>query len=183
MVSKKRLYLQFLQNIISWESAISTPGTSSWLRQTCLKAMGVNAKGSVWIGENTWFVNPDRLVLGSSVAIGEASRIACHAPVVIGDNFLAASGLYIDSGFHDVNTLVPSESPIIIGNRVWCGMKVTICSGVSIGDDVVIGAGAVVTRSIPSGWLAVGIPAKPIKRIERSDTDRVWTKADALGIK
>jgi maltose O-acetyltransferase len=173
MLSKKRLYIHLLQSIISLEAAVSTPGTPSWFRVLCLKAMGIKVKDSIWVSENTWFVNPEKLTLGREVCIGEASRIICHAPISIGDQFLGAAGLYIDSGSHDVNTLLPSSAPITIGNRVWCGMRVTICAGVSIGDDVVIGAGSVVTKSLPSGYLAVGVPAKPIRKLERANIDTI----------
>lgn len=180
VLSKKRLYINLLQTVISWEAANSTPGTSSWLRVFCLRAMGIKVSPPVWIGENTWFVNPHNLTLGQGVSIGEASRIVCHAPIIIGDNFLAAAGLYIDSGSHDINTLTPSSSPITIGNYVWCGMRVTICSGVSIGENVVIGAGSVVTKLLPSGYLAVGAPAKQVRKLERGDINELWTHADDL---
>lgn len=180
MLSKKELYLQILENLISWESSVSTPGTSSWLRKQCLQAMGVKLTGeAVWVGENTKFINPDRLTLGDNVCIGESSVLASYAPVSIGDNFLSGVGLYINSGSHDVDTLKPSHAPITIGDRVWCGMRVTICAGVTIGNDVVIGAGAVVTRSIPDGWLAVGVPAKPIRVLDRDDQD-VWSLIEAF---
>lgn len=175
MLSKQKLFIKILQNIISWESSISTPGTSSWLRKVCLKAMKVKLEPPVFIGEETRFINPHQLTLGRNVAIGSSSLIACYAPIYIGNNFISAPGLYINSGSHDINSLKPSASPITIGKRVWCGMRVTICSGVTIGDDVVIGAGSVVTRSIPSGYLAVGVPAKPIKKIDRKETDHVWS--------
>ena len=98
-----------------------------------------------------------------------------HAPIFIGDDFISSSGLYINSGTHDVNTLMPSYEPIKIGNRVWCGMRVTICAGVSIGDDVVIGAGALVTKSLPSGYLAYGVPAKPVRKLERGNIESLYS--------
>ena len=175
MLSARRFYEQLLQNLISMESSVSRPGTSSHLRLFCLKAMGVKVSAPVWVAQNTCLINPHKLTLGQRVNIGEGSKIVCHAPIVIGDDFSSSCGLYINSGSHDLNTLAPLLSTIEIGNRVWCGMRVTICSGVSIGDDVVIGAGAVVTKSIPSGYLAYGIPAKPIRKLERTDIDGLWS--------
>jgi maltose O-acetyltransferase len=137
--------------------------------------MGVKVSDPVWIAQDTCFINPHKLTLGKRVNIGEDSKIVCHAPIIIGDDFSSSCGLYINSGSHDINTLVPSLSTIEIGNRVWCGMRVTICSGVSIGDDVVIGAGAVVTKSLPSGYLAYGVPAKPVRKLERADLDSLWS--------
>jgi acetyltransferase-like isoleucine patch superfamily enzyme len=182
MLSARRLYEHLLQSLISLESAGSRPGTSSYLRLFCLRAMGVKVSPPIWIAQDTWFLNPHKLTLGQRVGIGEGSKIMCHAPIIIGDDFLGASGLYINSGTHDINTLVPSVSTIKIGNRVWCGMRVTICSGVSIGDDVVIGAGAVVTKSLPSGYLAYGVPAKPVRKLERVHIDGLWSPFDELNL-
>jgi serine acetyltransferase len=51
---------------------------------------------------------------------------------------------------------------------------VTICAGVEIGDDVVIGAGSVVTKSLASNCIAYGVPAKPVRSLERPER-RVWS--------
>lgn len=174
MFSAKKIYELILQRIISIESAISVPGTSSNLRLICLRAMGVQVTSPIWIAHNLWILNPQQLTLGRGVCIGEDSQIVCHAPVAIGNDFICSSGLYINSGSHNINTLMPEISPINIGNRVWCGMRVTICAGVSIGDDVVIGAGSVVTKNIPSGYLAYGVPAKPVRKLERTEKDELW---------
>jgi maltose O-acetyltransferase len=55
--------------------------------------------------------------------------------------------------------------PIIMGDRVWLGGGVIVCPGVTIGDDVVVGAGAVVTRDLPNGVVAAGNPARVIRTI------------------
>ena len=56
-------------------------------------------------------------------------------------------------------------APIRIGRRVWIGANVVITKGVTIGDNSVIAAGAVVTRDIPANVVAGGVPAKVIKEI------------------
>ena len=55
-----------------------------------------------------------------------------------------------------------TTAPIIIGDDVWLGSKSVVLKGVSIGKGAVVGAGAVVTRSLPSGVIAVGAPARVI---------------------
>ena len=56
--------------------------------------------------------------------------------------------------------------PIVIGDDVWIGCGAIINPGVTIGDNVVIGSGSIVTRDIPSNSLAVGTPARVIRKLE-----------------
>lgn len=62
------------------------------------------------------------------------------------------------------------SSPIVIGDNVWIGGGVIICPGVTIGDGTTIGAGSVVTKDIPARCVAVGNPARVVKRIEEDGT-------------
>jgi maltose O-acetyltransferase len=64
-----------------------------------------------------------------------------------------------------------SAQPITIGRNVWIGGAVVVCPGVTIGDDTVVGAGAVVTRDLPSGVLAAGNPARVVRSIAESSRD------------
>jgi len=50
-----------------------------------------------------------------------------------------------------------------VGANVWAGAHTVIAAGVSVGDQCFIGAGAVVTRSVEPGWLAAGVPARPLR--------------------
>ena len=63
-----------------------------------------------------------------------------------------------------------SAAPITIGNNVWLGGGVIVCPGVTIGDDTVVGAGSVVTKDLPAGVLAVGVPAKVLRRLTEQPT-------------
>lgn len=163
-----------LQSIISLNASFTSP-PSRVLQPFCLKLMGVQLNGPVWMSTNIRISSPQRLILGERVGIGPNSQIDCHGTISIGNDFLSAPGLYINSGTHDLTTMKGYGRKISIGDRVWCGMRVTICAGVSIGDDVVIGAGSLVTRDIPSKTLAFGIPAKPIRSIVRNaDAFQSW---------
>lgn len=62
-----------------------------------------------------------------------------------------------------------AAEPITIGDNVWLGGGVIVCPGITIGHDSVIGAGAVVTRDIPSGVVAVGNPARVLRTIGPND--------------
>lgn len=60
--------------------------------------------------------------------------------------------------------------PVHIGNDCWFGASVTVCPGVTIGDNCVIGAGSVVTRDIPSNSFAAGVPCRVIREITEADS-------------
>ena len=60
-------------------------------------------------------------------------------------------------------------APIALGDNVWLGGGVIVCPGVTIGDDTVVGAGAVVTRDLPAGVVAVGNPARVLRAIGPDD--------------
>lgn len=59
--------------------------------------------------------------------------------------------------------------PVRIGNRVWIGAGVHINGGVTIGDDTIVGSGSVVTKSLPAGVIAAGVPARPLREITEAD--------------
>ncbi len=59
-----------------------------------------------------------------------------------------------------------AAEPIAIGDNVWLGGGVIVCPGVTIGEDTVVGAGAVVTRDLPAGVVAAGVPARVIRELQ-----------------
>jgi maltose O-acetyltransferase len=163
-----------LEALLSLSARMSQPATASWYQESLLRLMGVQVAGPVAIGADTSFLVPQNLKLGSFVSIGTGSRIAAWGPITIGDDFISSDLLNLNSGMHDPVTLNPLTASIHIGARVWCGTAVTICGGVEIGDDVVIGAGSVVTKSLESNCIAYGVPAKPMRPLNRTEA-RVWS--------
>ena len=91
--------------------------------------------------------------------------------VHIGDNVMIDPNVTITTVGHPLSPKkrrdhIGQAKKIIIGNDIWLGANVTILPGVTIGDNVVVGAGAVVTKDIPDNSLALGVPAKVVKEIE-----------------
>ena len=99
--------------------------------------------------------------------------------ITIGNRVLIAPDVKLYCGEHSVNAaerfgtredgtkyLISTTKPITIGNDVWIGGNATILPGVSIGNNVIIGAGAVVTEDVPDNSVAVGVPAKVVKKLE-----------------
>ena len=113
------------------------------------------------------------LRLGENCKIGDNVHIVASRQVTIGDNCLFASHIFISDTNHgtgEENPMTPPDSrplssnPISIGSNVWLGEGVAVLPGAKIGDSCIIGAHAVVKGEIPPYTIAVGAPAKPVKK-------------------
>jgi acetyltransferase-like isoleucine patch superfamily enzyme len=110
------------------------------------------------------------LSIGDGVYINYGCSIGATLSVKIGARCSIGSHVtMIDNDFHtldpDRRDEYPPSKPIVLEDRVWLGVRVVVLRGVTIGEGSVVGAGSVVTRDIPPRSLAVGLPAKVIKRI------------------
>ena len=122
-----------------------------------------------------------KIVLGDYCLLAPGVRISSAESIRIGDNTMLAANVTIsDSDWHGIyNRIRPFRctKPVVIENNVWLGERVIVCKGVTIGENSVIGAGAVVTKNIPANVIAAGNPAKVIKTI---NPNRRMLKRDAL---
>ena len=107
--------------------------------------------------------------IGNNVGIGSFSSIGGSGGVDIGDDTIVGQYLSVhpeNHTFSDPHIPIRQQGTtrmaIQIGSNCWLGAKVTVLAGVSIGDNAVVGAGAVVTKDIPANAIAVGNPAKVI---------------------
>ena len=116
------------------------------------------------------------IIIGSNCNIGEHTHITSIKKITIGDGLLTGRYVYIGDNSHgglskDEANIPPirrklvSKGEIIIGNNVWIGDKATILAGVTIGDNVIVGANSVVTKDIPSNTMVAGVPAIIIKSL------------------
>jgi acetyltransferase-like isoleucine patch superfamily enzyme len=172
------LWIALLTRFISVLGSLSAPGMkpACALQAWALRRMGVTCPGNdVWIGPHVYFDYPERLVFGRRVTIGPESRLTARSTIEIGDDFLAAPGLVLNTGTHDAATLVPQSSPITIGPGVWCGTRVTICAGVNVGGGSVVGAGSVVLKDVPAWHLAFGVPCRPQRALPERPAAGRWS--------
>ena len=120
--------------------------------------------------------NPE-LIIGNNVTFTSDTQISCSHKVVIGDNCLLGRYVYISDNTHgksdysDLNIpprkrKLSSKGPVIIGKNVWIGRCSTILSGVTIGDNAIIGANSVVNKDVPANSIVAGVPMKIIKVVE-----------------
>lgn len=121
--------------------------------------------------------NKKTLIIGKNCEMGDYVHIVAHENVVIGDNVLMASKIFISDTNHGEYTGSEQSSPVTlpndrklvtrpvsIGNNVWIGENVCILPGVKIGNGCIIGANSVVTKDIPDNCIAAGSPAKVVKK-------------------
>ncbi len=132
------------------------------------------------VGPGAHFEPNFRCEFGFNIRIGRSfyANFDCvmldGGEITIGDNVLLGPRVGIYTSNHAID---PTERvaggcyarPVTIGNRVWVGGGVQIMQGVTIGDDAIIGAGSVVTRDVPAGVIAAGVPCKVMRAITEAD--------------
>lgn len=131
-------------------------------------------------GANVYIEPPFHCDYGKLIEVGEdfyanfnLTILDC-APVKIGHNVMCAPNVSILAATHPIDPDIRNSEfeyalPITIGNNVWLGASCMILPGVIIGDNCVIGAGSVVTKSIPANSVAVGNPCRVIRQISEKD--------------
>lgn len=108
------------------------------------------------------------ITLGKGVFINSGCQFQDQGGITIGDNALIGPKTVIATLNHG---FIPEErgsldpKPVKIGKRVWIGANVTVLPGVTIGNNSIIGAGAVVTKDVPANTIVGGVPAKQIGTI------------------
>lgn len=114
--------------------------------------------------------------IGDCCSFGAWNHISSVNKIIIGSGFLSGKWVTISDNNHGDNTWIQMQRPplyrpttskgsVVIGKNVWVGDKVTILSGVCIGDGAVIAANSVVSNDVPSYTVVAGNPAKIIKQI------------------
>ena len=116
---------------------------------------------------------------GSLSHLAGACGFSAATRVEIGNDCMLASGVYLtDADWHDVHdrTRAPGRSaPIVLENNVWIGDGAIVCKGVRVGENTVIGAGAVVVSDLPPNSIAAGNPARVVRPLGQEE--RLVTRA------
>lgn len=155
-------------------------------------------KENIFIGENT-YIGPgceiyaynshfqkqlcSELVIGNNVRFTSRCRITCAGKIILGNDVLVAPDVFITDHNHGTRPDSPggySKQPLTIKevcveDGVWLGQRVCVLPGVKIGKHSIIGANSVVTHDVPEYCMAVGAPAKVIKRwnMEKQEWERI----------
>jgi acetyltransferase-like isoleucine patch superfamily enzyme len=164
------LLRKVFRNIALWFAGILTieyPRKLTGIKNRLLKFAGMKLQHPAFIDRGFRCINPDKIEIGSHVSLGHDNHIWAFSPVKIGQYTQTAKDLLIIAGSHDVASFksLPNQD-VTIGPGCWIGAKVTILGGVKIGKGCVIGAGSLVQKDIPDWSVAVGVPARVIRKRE-----------------
>lgn len=125
-----------------------------------------------------WIEPPFYFCYGTNIEIGEGTYLNFNCnfvddtKIIIGKNVLFGPAVTIATVGHPINPNYRGymyADPVKIEDNCWIGAGTTICPGVTIGENSVIGAGSVVTKDIPANSVAVGNPCKVLRSINEHD--------------
>ncbi len=111
-----------------------------------------------------------QISIGAGTVTSNNISMVCQQSIAVGTGCLIGDQVAIyDTDFHELDPKKrdgrsASSFPVVIGNNVWLGSRVSIMKGVTIGDNSVIGAMSLVTKPVPKNCVAAGIPAKIISK-------------------
>jgi putative colanic acid biosynthesis acetyltransferase WcaF len=135
-------------------------------RRALLRAFGARIGPGARIRPSARCVHPWRLRVGARAWIGERATLYSLAAIEIGDDAVVSQGAHLCAGSHDPDApgFPLTAAPIRVGAGAWIAAEALLLPGVSVGRGAVVGARALVTRDIPAGWVALGHPARPVRR-------------------
>lgn len=133
----------------------------------CEYGVNIHVGKGCFVNYKCTFLDVAPITLGDGVWIGANVTLATPNHPFIAEERLPAD--YPD-GNHDLEY----ASPIIIKDGCWICSSATVCGGVTIGENSIVAAGAVVNRDVPPGSIVAGVPAKVIRKIDEGDRMNVW---------
>ena len=111
-----------------------------------------------------------RIAIGNNVLVMNGVRLSSAAGITIGDGCMLANYCHItDADWHDIHNRkeYPGKAePVVLERGAWIGDSAIVCKGVTIGENSIVGAGAVVTKDVPPNVVVAGNPAEVVKKLD-----------------
>lgn len=154
----------------------SCPPSRKKDRRTIIKKLFGKADDTFQIESDFWCDYGYNIEFGRNFYANHGCIILDEAKVVFGDYVFIGPNCGFYTAGHPVNSKLRAKGleyakSIIVGNNVWFGGNVVVMPGIRIGDDVIVGAGSVVTKDIPSGVIAVGNPCRVLRNISKKEME------------
>lgn len=161
----------------------------NFMDRTDFEGIGAVVRELLGKSENAFINPPFYCDYGKHIEVGKNffANYNCTlldvAKIRIGDNCLMAPNVAIYTAGHPVhpvsrNSAYEYGKEVTIGDNVWLGGNTVVCPGVHIGNNVVIGAGSVVTRDIPDWCIAAGNPCRVIRKITEEDQRKLFREEE-----
>jgi len=151
-----------------WYAHISGPNIRIGRSVTMINERDQPVRIGVWGREP----GQGSITIGDAVLLSPGSRISASHEITIGDGTMLANGAYItDSDWHGIYDRIkrpPDNTPVHIGRNCWLGDGCKVLKGVTIGDNSIVGAGAVVTKDVPANVIVAGNPAVIVRELDPS---------------
>lgn len=140
-----------------------TPHHLSGIRAAILRLFGAKVGKGVVIRPTARFTFPWKIAIGDYSWIGDDVVLYSLDSISIGKHAVISQKCYLCTGSHDIHSVnfTLKTAPITIGNGVWVATDCFVGPGVEIGANSVVGARSSVFRSLPSGYICLGTPARP----------------------
>jgi acetyltransferase-like isoleucine patch superfamily enzyme len=158
-----------------WHVALFGAPISLGRYATVIAAPDKKVRLSVWPDA----ADQGHITIGDYCLICPGVRISSAVGITIADNCMIANGAYItDSDWHGIYDRLSfgQAKPVTVAKNAWIGDSAIICKGVNIGENSIVGAGAIVVDSVPANCVAAGNPARVVKQLDPRET--FTTRAD-----
>jgi acetyltransferase-like isoleucine patch superfamily enzyme len=182
-----RVLVQLVGGLVAWRWTVGSGGRrrigDGFLCNGRLRLQGPG-RISIGNGVNAWAreeanvlvtFSPDAVIsIGDNVRLNGAG-LQCGAAITVGDDCILGSCTIVDTDHHSVEVdrrrpgAVVQSGPVVIGRNVWVAGAAAVLKGVTIGDDSVVGYGAVVTADVPAGVVVAGNPARVVRNLYKPD--------------
>lgn len=141
------------------------PRRAVGFRAACLRTFGARIEPGAIVRPGVRVVHPWLLSVGRHSTIGDGAIVYNLGPISIGDHTVVSQRVHLCAGTHDYRqpSLPLLRPPIRIGSGAWICVEAFIGPGVTVGDNAIVGARAVVTRDVPPGVIVAGNPARVVK--------------------
>lgn len=166
------------RQLLKWWANLLTPTQhnyglwerkNKWLRRT---GMEIGSNVAIDRGFTCLTGQEEYIHIGDHAAIGIGARFWNFNHIYVGKFCMFAADVTLVNGGHAVDSLEPFSGPLVIGNGCWLGNGARIVGPLTIGDNAIVAAGAVVVKDVPPGAVVAGVPARIIRM--RQIPDQLW---------